>query len=976
MNLLDTKKSKSDIKTIIIAFWILLVLAAIVFVLVNVQSDKLGFFEFKVKLDNTSCVSENDNNGVIIDEGCDRLIFVDKDKKVTSIKHATTLFDNQVKYFNSFVANDYAYVHEFSFIENTEYISNETIWKYDKYGNRLGCFANFEYDNNDNRTIQPRVNTSTYYDGVYYLCMSDYINHKYSILYHKESDADGYWNTLCEVPELPNGMSMLIFAYDPDCNLIVSCDQNEEWFMYYLDQTQDKTGFIPSTEDECLSHFPTYIADNIQRSSDDLMKYSSFSPSSKFLAFSVLFWSCVVFICLSILCFLILFIISRFRVKDYKSLKYFGIGTASVLLSLFFVGFYTFNINAEKYEQTHKNLETSTNFFMELSDTDAVTNALDYYQKTGKVPPNDCFGISVYMERFMYTASKTGDDCLLLLSAADGEMLNTIASSTMITSNKRLVAENLQYLQVIKKNYIKLIDNDIPSVNGSISTPFGKFGVNCSLIKDSEGKPIGALTTGCNMNLVDKTLIQNNVILFLRLVLIFALIGFLILEIKSLIINIFRRFELSGKRSIIGNETIFTRIIVFIIYLVKRADSTLILLITKDMLDNANAVADAWIFTVPLTCITAGSLLGPVLYALFSKIFNTKPMIFIALACTAASYSGCVFAIMQNNVILLSILLVSANSFIGIIETYSNNIVLNAKNSKVRNKLNEQFTFGSICGTVLSPLIATAIVTVFGNEYIYFVSLFFLLVLFVILLIAVPKKSIVAKKLTSKTKDISRREEKVSVARFFIKPSTICVVLVLFFGVLVLGGFKSVIFPIVGDEFGMTKEQISVISTIALAIPMLATNPYSMLVKRFGDVKVITICLIFGSASFFITGLSSSLALCIYSVFITSILYVFSYNSSNSSCYEIIDLFNVSRKNALSVLLVLHGLLSLVVPPMLGVFLNYGLAFGNIIAAILILACLIISIIVLAKAGIINKFTHREEKQYEKNYQIRWYYRH
>lgn len=65
--------------------------------------------------------------------------------------------------------------------------------------------------------------------------------------------------------------------------------------------------------------------------------------------------------------------------------------------------------------------------------------------------------------------------------------------------------------------------------------------------------------------------------------------------------------------------------------------------------------------------------------------------------------------------------------------------------------------------------------------------------------------------------------------------------------------------------------------------------------------------------------------------------YLFAYNSSNACIYDIINISKVPKHKAFSTVLIIHGLIFMLISPIMGAFLDTGINIAYILAAVCIL---------------------------------------
>lgn len=914
---------------IVKAVLVVLFILSLTFILTNIDLARVQPFQTKVDIEYEISKSNSGKCGCAVAYSSQDVIFLDENDEVIRWRPNSYMLSTNILNVKCLAYDDSIFVQRYSQDNFGSYLSNEEIIEYDKFGNYKRQIFSIDYDRADNRANDFQI-TDFAYDGEnFYISRTDFINKKVILYIALDNSQNEALSTreYC-LTSFPTEYNIVYSKYNCKSDYWYLEDSNNSFFKTkvfsnhneYIYERISKDAFINSTEDGNNANYSLYP------------HQASYNLQWAYMVISIIFWLAVIYCILFILVVFVKYCLYLFRKKHKTTLKLFLLSLSAIILCLFIVFFYSDNIEKIHLQDIERE-QSVTNSQIVLTMHDKFDNVFQKYQNFGKIENEEIDYFSDIFEKISLTSASKGIACNIFMSVYYNNQFHVVACSTKNLDN------DIYYMETIQKLFDSVTPEQ-PTCTYNYDVLFNTYRYSSTAIYDSDNNIEGVVTSSYNYPALINLIFRENVFLFMQLLLIFIILIFVGFTINNINTNIHNRRELSNSNKIFKNEFLFIDIMIFVIYMAKRADSALIIIITKELIDAVYSNVDPLLYTLPITCITAGSIFAPILYPFLKNRINIRKVLIISSIVSLVFYILCVYAVINKDILLLCLSLLFANTGLTVVETYSNNVVMSVKDQHVRDKLNEQVTYGSICGTIVAPLIATGIIQLFGNASIYIMASFFVLLTIIVICLAVPLKSCVQQD-SEKNKKKSRDSLKPifkEIRKFYKKPVVLGVVFFSFAAILLLNCNKSILFPLLADNYGLGKTEISLITTIAVAVPILFSNYYSLLAKKLNNMNILLICIFIGAILFVLNNLSLHFVWIAINMIIISTIYIFAYNSSNASCYDVINKLEAPKGETLSSILVIHGIMAVLVSPVFGIMLDEGFYLACVICCIVILS--------------------------------------
>lgn len=268
-------------------------------------------------------------------------------------------------------------------------------------------------------------------------------------------------------------------------------------------------------------------------------------------------------------------------------------------------------------------------------------------------------------------------------------------------------------------------------------------------------------------------------------------------------------------------HTLLARPLMFASSVTAAVDTSLAVVIAKEMLTRAGVESNAFVWGIPALAITLGQTLGAVLHGAYISRVPGRRLVVPLAAASMGALVLCGFAVMNNWFAAFvagkfvmgvgyQVVSLTAKTLAGGINKESlggNEEVFAASRAVVIASARP----ARIVAGILSGLLALA-----GNQWIYFGASVLGAVVLGLSVAACPKNTVLAK--------LNEKSLQAHVTRFVFSPKMLCAAVFAALPVIIAGGYRSFIFPLFLEGAALSKTQIANLFVVGEAVVYFAMN--------------------------------------------------------------------------------------------------------------------------------------------------------
>lgn len=315
-------------------------------------------------------------------------------------------------------------------------------------------------------------------------------------------------------------------------------------------------------------------------------------------------------------------------------------------------------------------------------------------------------------------------------------------------------------------------------------------------------------------------------------------ISFVIFELRKFVQTFIekRKIAIKDKRL---SEVVLARPLKLLCIMSQCAETTLATIVIKDMIVGTFLEGNIFVVTLPSVVSTFGCVVMALCYSPLVSRFGVRNLSIFSCISTFVSYVLCVQAVLQGNIILLTIGIFSANSFREVLYLYTSALPMCYKDEKMRSNLNAQLSTCSISSSVIMGVFVGWTVDFIGDFTVYIVAAIPIIIEFFIAMIYIPIHSITEasqenhKRQSGLFKDAITLFTNLRIVVYILGPSLV---------VILCSCYRNLIFPYIADDLGLSSSVISNILVLSNAIIYYLTMNSKKVIGLFSSFKLLVIC--------------------------------------------------------------------------------------------------------------------------------------
>lgn len=745
---------------------------------------------------------KGDKFNVAIDDGDSRTIFVSNEDKINAI-HQHKLFQNSVVYYkNAVIDGDDAYVLSYEKFPDTGFIKSQKIVKYDSFGKQQEIIWSQDYNEDQSLITTPMVNIGK---------LSN--NEIYGLYFDKDKKSINFINL--SKKDFPIIQS---FAYEATAEYLITAEYSDLLnHLYFITNASNAYVVSPvntiKIQDYKNNQITCYLSENDANNFSSFIARSRYTNSPQIMQFSdflifntYVFWVSAFYCAIFLLVIIIKFLIKRIQDKNKKPLiKGLLIFGAAVIIFGISV-FYSFQIFDQTRALTRNNLKlTVSNISSSLYENNV--NELETINSRYDLDKPEYLSIKNTFDNYRTNSTNAKTNLNYSFIKIDNQ---DILNSKLIYStyceyepgslndyykaSSDLVDKNLHETQIVQ------FDNSYGNHFSAFSTIFNK-----------NNKPICAVIVELDYNLSISDFINYVIHIFIILVIFVIIVAFIVIEIVG-VYKTRKTHKEYVKKKYEHSELAYYRIFGFLTSYLGIFNGVLLVLISQDIVVANNYENLSLLIAIPPTVTSVGMFFGQPVFAILSKKLSAKTLLLGGGALLGISFITCFYSVQNNNFIAFCFATFVSSMLVGMLYSYRSFMAVISPNENIRYEINKSQSLASISAGVISVAVSGIISDTIGASFIYVGALIPVAMVLVFAILFVPKNT---------KYDFAHGKNKNSkiVIRDCLKllrqPYFVAVMLLMITPVLISGGYKSFIFPLLTDGQGISKSAISNFVVIA-----------------------------------------------------------------------------------------------------------------------------------------------------------------
>lgn len=645
-----------------------------------------------------------------------------------------------------------------------------------------------------------------------------------------------------------------------------------------------------------------------------------------------MFWLGVICLLFVTIFFLIRANKSMFSAGKRRELKRTGGAFVLVLCCLAVVVFYSVEFISTTAANDIAEQRTMVRVLHDNSK-DLIYKASGEFEKNSRVSRGTYDRLMTLLENASLAGSKEkrGSGYILTLNS-EGKMHQILYTSFTVVSG--MLSRELDHQEDQK-------DGKVFSYQ-SISAA-GYYSSSRITYTDDEGHLIGYLYASEDADVLTASYLKKCAEMFIKLFVGILVILYALMEAKNWVSG-FRRRKILKSQGLDFQGVSFTRPMGFLVFSATSADSALVVLIVKDIIEGTPYEGNLIICSLPITIMAVGFFTGDVLANFLLSRYTAKKVLLSSSVLSVAALLAVSYGVYTERLVIMLVSLMVAYMLLEISMFYVLGYASAAPNDNLRKTCNHDISACKISSYALITIPAGYACSMFGNFAVYITAIV-PAVLFMILVILNP----VDDRKVCGPADKKMKEGIRQRLKFLLSPR---ILILLFCGigaVQVLGGYKSYVFPLFADEGGISKAVISNIQVFAKAVVFFSLPLIRRYEERVGESNVIAINNLVMAGVFFMFYISPNVTWATFALILT---YLATKGMDPSIAFiwqKYAEKKGTDMRMAQSVMKNAENTVDMLKAPVLGTFLGFGQ----------IISCMIIGGYMAVSSGIVKAILKR-----------------
>jgi len=479
-------------------------------------------------------------------------------------------------------------------------------------------------------------------------------------------------------------------------------------------------------------------------------------------------------------------------------------------------------------------------------------------------------------------------------------------------------------LNGIGKNEICLYDS-----------PYETLMYSYDYIYNSEGEKVGIVSVAAYLG--NLNYLQSQKAINLSVTLTALMIGiYTAVSAFRTFVNDFKRRKKRDKNDIDGRTVDMAGIMVFVTCLVQSLDSVVIVYVSESLCVGVDPALQAVLVALPLAAVTFGMLIGNLIAEVFIRKLGERLSAVTCSVVTLLSMLCCVFAIEQSNIFVFIIAKLVMSIFMdGVMYIQLDTMPFKSKDDEARQSALNSVIKSSAAASIISMLLTGFISEFLSYSMVYLIGAIMSAIVLVISVLVFRNTNNRQEKQVKKEK----RCDSVKYWSIFLKKPMLMFLIFYIVPTMLVGGYKSYLFPLYSSGAGISALLLSNISVFVTALCYITNDQlHSFSQKHNQKVMLIVpkMVLCFGLICFFI---SPNIYWAIIMLFVVEIIHRMTLVGYKMYIAKVADSNKLDSKrvqsNFYTVNTVLYGFQSPILSSIVGLGMNLACSVVGIIAGAL-----------------------------------------
>ncbi|MDO5329556.1 MAG: MFS transporter [Coriobacteriia bacterium] len=827
---------------VVFAILLLFALASIFVIFTCVGKEIESPFITKVELKQPVYFANDDVDDDIytaIDKGCHRVLFLNKNKEVRKQLNFDCNSDLLTYAYATYSRADEIYVCGL-FVTEDDHTPDEV--RLLKYNNRCE-FVDIEYSTEYDNSQFSKLYRIDYVDGHIQVFWAD------SEYVYIDIIEDGQRNPLFRTP-LNERIVQVLFNHDDKSYICVTDTASSIKILDGKITQIDIQDFILGKYGINLPEFDfSRVVANISNidinkneinysmpdldsvyiqdvDTKEIKCYKTFNFEGFHIVKNIIIWCAIVYMILVVIVLIVFYVRKQIK-NQFSGLKKILIALGVIVLLVSVTIYSSINFYGNSKNRLYSDIYSVSNCIKDgfyYTDAELNNNLVDKEKLSSEQFVKNVKEIDkLAMDNYSFLKYFFKDD---LISSFNLYGYNAQTNSTVnmydVKDSKVLGSDSISFteddLRRLKNNEIIITQSDLNAQ---------EYILSCVPLFNTSKQFVGSLVFSISMNDLDKDYINNfkNQIIFFAVAIL--AIYLLMMELASFIRSHIK-FRTSMREKFAHSEVHMTETMEFLKNLIYSVDSVLCVLISKGMLDSYGLGDNGVLIGLPIILWGFGSFTGTLIYPKLIKKLSIRSIFVLGNVCTVITMLGLAAATIANSFIVFVLLKFVYGIAYSFVHAGDATLPMCIEDKKLRFDILRGSSLSEVSAPILSVLVAGVVATIIGNYAIYVFGAGLGVLMLIASFVYMPAKQ----KFRNTNKNLRKKLDRKVMLKFIFSPSILIIILVCLVSLLV-GAYKSFLFPLLTDSMSISKVEISNYFIIASAFVFVLSRSFDRFTKNF-----------------------------------------------------------------------------------------------------------------------------------------------